>query len=225
MKRKYIAIPLLVIVTALGCMTATSRSPRYTKPPKTFTRAAWSRRLPGGAYRSHEPARLGLLVTAENLSDLSEVEEFLKEEEKRAWDRTGSSQVAYHFYIDGAGNIYQGRAMNCEAESVAGHDPEGLIWIAFLTDDLDFYGNEEIREKIIHLLTYLCFTYDIPFAQIIVECRKEADPARLCQDLQGPYLPSRVQIALEETMKALEDNPTAYLHVRTQQLRTNPSAD
>jgi hypothetical protein len=59
----------------------------------------------------------------------------------------------------------------------------------------------------------------------MVECREGADPGPLCKDLQGPYILSRVQVALEETMKALENNPTAYLHVRTQQLRTNPSAD
>jgi hypothetical protein len=225
MNRKRTIIPFIILAVAAGCVTAPSRSPRYTKPPEIFSRAVWSRRLPSGSYRAQQPVRIGLLVTAHNLTEFSDVEEFLKDEEKNALQRTGSGQVPYHFYIDGAGSIYQGRALNCQAVPVAGHDPDGTVWIAFLDDQFTFHGEPEIREKIIHLLTYLCFIYDIPFDSIVVECRKEASPDLLCKSLEGPYIPTRVKLALEETMKALENNPTAYLHVRTQQLRTNPSAD
>jgi len=222
---KRLFVCLLALLAAVGCVVPQSRTPRYTSPPEIVSRASWSRRLPGGSYHAQQPSRIGFLVTSEKLKSPEEVEKYLKEQEERAWTDTRSSQVAYHFYFDGAGNIYQGRALNCESPAVAGHDPKGLVWIAFLDDDLDFYADEEFRDKIVHLVTYLCFTYDMPAASWDVECRQEVKTGRLCKDLQGSYISTRVATAIEETMKELEDNPTAYLEVRTQQLRTNPSAD
>lgn len=214
-----------VLLAILGCGTGPTESPAYTKPPRIIERASWTRHLPGGTFRFQTPSRIGLLVTGQRLASPDEVETYLKQEEREAWEKSAGSQVPYHFYVDGEGNFYEGRKLECEAPSIMNHDPDGLVWIAFLDSRLDIHVNEEAREKLVHLLAYLCFSYNISPDAFVLECETEAETGRLCVDLGGTLIRKEVELAIQQTLRELNENPTGYLQLRTRQLRTQPSPD
>jgi hypothetical protein len=225
MKQNRIALCALALAAGLGCAGGMTGGPPFTKPPEIIQRSSWTRRLPGGSFRFQTPSRVGLFVTGEQLASMDEVEAFLKEEEKHAWEKSGGSQVTYHFYVDGQGNLYEGRKLECEAAPVGQNEPDGLVWIAFLNKDLDLYLDKEAREKLVHLLAYLCFTYEISPDTFILECTAEAQVSRLCRDLGGILIREEVKLALEKTQKQLKKDPNAPMRIRTRRLRLHPSAD
>lgn len=225
MYRRMLTLCMLPMLMAIGCQTTSRDTTTYARPPQIVHRASWTRRLPGGSFRVQTPSRIGLLVTGLRLASAEEVNTYLKEEERRAWEKSGSSQVHCHFYVDGEGTIYEGRTIECEAPAVANHDPEGLVWIAFLDSNLDIYVREEARLKLVHLLTYLCFSYNISPDQLLLECETEAKSGRLCLDLGGTLVGKEVTLALTEAEKQINESPNAYFHHRTRQLRTEPSPE
>jgi len=225
MTRRFHLPAWLLLLAGLGCAASPGVTPRYTRPPTIYARETWSRRLPGGVFRSQTPNRIGLLVTARTFVTAPEVTGYLAQEEKRMWETSGNSQAPYHFYVDGMGNIYEGRSPDCQAPSTMQRDPNGLLWIAFLGSDLDIVREEEARERIVHLLAYLSITYSIPTQAFVLECVPEAASSRLVRDLRGTLVLHEVELALQETQEKSKENPRAYLDMRTRQLRTQPSAD
>jgi len=219
------AVFIFILMACLGCRTPKAQSPHYTRPPEIARRTDWSRRLPGGSFRAQTPSRIGLLVTGDRLTTPAEVDRYLENEERHAWEKSGNSQVPFHYYLDAVGNIFEGRSLECQSPPTMNLEPDGLVWIAFLNPDIDVGGNDEVRRKIVHLLAYLSFTFAIDPDTFAVECAPEAETARLCRDLEGSLIRDEVRAALEETYEEIAENPTSYLHLRTQELRTRPSPE
>ena len=214
------------VLLAWGCSMTKLEVPCHAKSPRMVLPPAWSaRRLPGGVFQGQRPVRMGLLVAGKVLAATQNADDYLKREQQLFFEENGSWDVPHHFYVDGEGRIYKGREPEFQGRQVGDLSVEGTIGVVFLDSDLDIYVQEDAREGLIHLLTWLCFTYRIETQEIHITCAPGTESLLLCRDLHEPYLAMLVEEDLAATREAVETDPDSRLLDRVLQLRTEPKDD
>ncbi len=73
------------------------------------------------------------------------------------------ADVPYHFFIDGFGNIIEGRDVFTVGETSTSYDPTGHILISIIGEyQTRQQLNKNQYRSLLNLLTYLCKKYNIP---------------------------------------------------------------
>jgi len=106
-------------------------APSVGKPP-VVSRASWGARPPKTAYNPHKPKRLTQHHTAgrktstlqESLKEVRFIQDF--HQNGRGWN-----DVGYHFLVDSAGRIFQGRPENVVGAHVGGKNKDN-VGVSFL---------------------------------------------------------------------------------------------
>jgi N-acetylmuramoyl-L-alanine amidase len=148
---------ILSILIIAGCQSmhkeSTPERNALSLRPQIIPRSSWDEGLPSGTFRNHKPERI--VITDEGIIalEITRPRKYLnyinKEGKKdRKWD-----DIPYHFYIDRAGKIYQGRMLQVEAKiSTISQSLKGDIYISFL----DYFETREVTKQELESLVQLC---------------------------------------------------------------------
>lgn len=122
---KWARAPLLVAALA-GC-----RAPAPVPAPVTpivrplICRAAWGAKPVEGALRPHTIRRLSVHHSAVVLADNRKAPAHFRAQQELHQGKGGWPDIAYHFLIDRAGNIYEGRTTAARGDTFTEYDPTG----------------------------------------------------------------------------------------------------
>jgi hypothetical protein len=184
----------------------------------------WTERLPRGSFRLQEPASVSLLITGDSLAGPAETKEFLKAEMKKAIKAKSTGDLPSHYYLDGLGNLYRGRPDRFEGIPPVQPDTEGVIWVALLDRNLDLDKNEDARNNLVHLLTYLAFIYEMGDDSVkVIAMTDEGRNSLLRIQLESPDFTIARRKALEETRTIAAQIPAAPMWERSQRMRIHES--
>ena len=129
------AVTSSTTTTAAVTSTTAKRATTTTTLPATTTtltrpivievvsKSGWNAR-PTGAFGSHEPVRLTYHHTASGGSDPAEAPDRIRGYQRYHQDQ-GWPDVAYHYLIDQAGRIYEGRPVEAPGDTFTEYDPMG----------------------------------------------------------------------------------------------------
>jgi hypothetical protein len=98
---------------------------RPTRSIQVIERAAWGAVLPAGRYQSHTIDRLTVHHTATVLEDNRDAPAHIRGHQRFHQQDRGWPDLAYHFVVDRAGNIYEGRPLTARGDTATGYDPTG----------------------------------------------------------------------------------------------------
>jgi len=87
-------------------------------------RDAWGALPAAGAFVAHEIERLTVHHTAALLETNSQAPGRIRQHQRYHLDR-GWPDLAYHFVVDGAGNVYEGRPVDAVGDTATEYDPTG----------------------------------------------------------------------------------------------------
>ncbi len=215
----------LSLLILFGCASQTYHQlPRLAHPPKVIQSPEWTERLPRGSFRLQKPGSVTLLITGDALAGPLETKKFLKGEMKKALKAGTSGDLSFQYYMDGAGNLYRGRSDQFQGEPPMNLDPEGVIWVALLDQNLDLKENEGAQGKLVHLLTYLAFNYEMPDNCVkVMALTDEGRDSLLYEELNGTEFKSACEAALLETRTIAREIPAAPMWERSQRMRIHES--
>ncbi len=104
-------------------------SPASPETLAVIAREGWSFRQQG-AFRSHQIERITIHHTAAEITDNSRAPALIRQHED--WHMShGWPGLAYHFIIDRAGNVYEGRPISAIGDTFTEYDPTGHLLASF----------------------------------------------------------------------------------------------
>lgn len=143
----------------------TTVSPATTPPPAAelavLCRAAWGALPVAGTFTPHVIQRLTVHHTAAFLEDNAQAPAQVRRHQQHHIDR-GWPDLAYHFVIDAAGNVYQGRPIDAVGDTGTDYDPTGH----FLVCCEGNFDEQEITDPqldaLVAVLAWAAITHDVP---------------------------------------------------------------
>lgn len=108
-----------------------------------ISKAGWGAEQPG-AFRTHRPVRLTYHHAASASSDPAGALERIRSYQ-RFHQNEGWPDVAYHFLVDQAGRIYEGRPADAVGDTFTSYDPTGHFLVCLDGNfDVDIPSDESI---------------------------------------------------------------------------------
>lgn len=122
------ALPTTSPPTPVAPVSTSISSTPTTSPPEplvveVISREGWGADEPG-RFRAHRPVRLTFHHAASASSDPAGALERIREYQRFHQD-AGWPDVAYHFLVDQAGRIYEGRPVGAVGDTFTNYDPTG----------------------------------------------------------------------------------------------------
>ena len=128
--------PAATIPATSSAATSTTVPPTTTAAPTTTTRSparriailcrdAWGAAPPTGQGDAHDLVRLTVHHTAALLEDNRDAPRFLRGHQRFHQDDREWIDLAYHYAVDRAGNIYEGRPAEWVGDTGTNYDPTG----------------------------------------------------------------------------------------------------
>lgn len=125
-----------------------------------IARAGWGAREPAGEFRAHEIRTLTVHHTAVELADDHQAPARLRGHQS-FHQQQGWPDVAYHFAIDRAGNVYQGRPVEAAGDTFTNYDPYGHF-LPVLEGDYNTQSPTELQlESLVLLLAWAVQEYSV----------------------------------------------------------------
>lgn len=143
--------------------TSTTATTTTTVPKplevEVISREGWSANSPG-AFREHRPVRLTYHHAASTSSEPSGAEERIREYQ-RFHQAEGWPDIAYHFIIDQAGRIYEGRPVDAAGDTFTSYDPTGHFLVCLDGNfDVDIPTDESL-DALALVLAWASVRFDI----------------------------------------------------------------
>ncbi len=126
--------------------------------PSIVTRDEWGAMDPKRSYEDHSPDKITIhhTKTPQDGEDrVRSIQRHHMEEIDDPWD-----DIGYHYLIDSAGKIYEGRPVEVEGAHVKSHNP-GNIGIAVIGNFNNKQLNDRQKKAIENLGAWLCDEYSI----------------------------------------------------------------
>lgn len=139
--------------------TTTTTSIPQTLVVEVVSRAGWEARGTG-RFRAHRPVRLTYHHAAAASSDPAGAAERIREYQ-RFHQNAGWPDVAYHFLVDQAGRIYEGRPVGAVGDTFTDYDPTGHFLVCLDGNfDVDVPTSESI-DALVSILAWAAQRFDI----------------------------------------------------------------
>jgi len=143
--------------------------PEPMLPPLIHTRKEWHARPTRNPYTPMTPWRITIHHTAGpqtmNLRDTLREVRFIQDfqQDGRGWD-----DIGYHFLIDGAGNIIEGRPVNVVGSHVKGNNDGniGIAMMGYFSPPVNDHLTAAQQNALVSLLRYLHARYNIPLSEV-----------------------------------------------------------
>ncbi|HEY7565634.1 MAG TPA: N-acetylmuramoyl-L-alanine amidase [Acidimicrobiia bacterium] len=123
------------VLVMLAASAASARL-RAEQPIEVIERAAWGAAAPGSDLVPHRIERLTFHHTAVALIDTRLAPERLRQHQAFHQGERGWPDLAYHFAIDTAGHVYEGRDLAFRGDTATSYDPTGHLLVV-LEGDFD----------------------------------------------------------------------------------------
>ncbi len=151
---------------------AQSLAPPFPAPPLpsfVHSRKEWGARPSRNPYVPMQPWRITIHHTAGlqtmNLPDTLREVRFIQDFQQngRGWD-----DIAYHFLIDGAGDVIEGRPVNAVGAHTQGYNDGniGISMMGYFNAPVNDHLTQAQMGALVRLLDYLVATYDIRLSEI-----------------------------------------------------------
>lgn len=156
--------PTTVPPTSVVASSTSTSSPSTTVPPpplvvEVISKEGWGAADPG-PFRAHRPVRLTFHHAAAASSDPAGALERIREYQRFHQD-AGWPDVAYHFLVDQAGRIYEGRPVGAVGDTFTNYDPTGHFLVCLDGNfDVDVPTSESIDASI-SILAWAAQRFDI----------------------------------------------------------------
>jgi hypothetical protein len=102
--------------------------------PEIIARAGWDARPIQGEFVAHTIERMTVHHTAELLEDPSQAPARLRRHQRYHQDEKGWPDIAYHFVIDSAGRVFEGRPLWASGDTATMYDPTGHLLVCCEAD-------------------------------------------------------------------------------------------
>lgn len=145
--------------TTAPASTTTTEPPLEAMRVEVISKSAWGGR-DAGTFEAHVPARLTIHHTASGGSDPAGAPARIRGYQRYHMDQ-GWPDVAYHYLIDQAGRVYEGRPVPAAGDTFTEYDPNGHF-LACLDGNFDVAtpSNESI-DALVLVLAWAAQTHDI----------------------------------------------------------------
>ena len=128
---------------------------------EALCREAWGARPIDGRLTTHVPTRLTVHHTASVLSSDAAAPGYVRDHQAFHQLEKGWPDIAYHFVIDSAGIVYEGRPVGAVGDTGTDYDPTGHFLIA-CEGNFSRHGVPEAqRAALIDLMAWAATTYAI----------------------------------------------------------------
>ena len=111
-------------------VSATSINEGRTRLIDVMCREAWGARPAIGEFTEHIPVRMTVHHTATLLTDDAAAPAHIREHQAFHQFDHGWPDLAYHFIVDGAGVVYEGRPVDAVGDTGTDYDPAGHLLVA-----------------------------------------------------------------------------------------------
>ncbi len=111
-----------------GAVATTPAGPAHTVA--VLCRDAWGARPIAGSLTTHTPVRLTVHHTAALLTDPTAAPSYIRDHQAFHQLEKGWSDIAYHYLIDTAGVVYEGRPYDAVGDTGTDYDPTGHLLVA-----------------------------------------------------------------------------------------------
>jgi hypothetical protein len=124
-------------------------------------RDAWGAQPVAGQLTTHVPVRLTVHHTASVLSSDAAAPGYVRDHQAFHQIEKGWPDIAYHFVIDAAGVVYQGRPVGAAGDTGTDYDPTGHFLVA-CEGDFSRHGVPDAqRAALVDLMAWAAVTHDI----------------------------------------------------------------
>lgn len=140
-----------------------------TPPSRTieaFCRDAWGARPIDGQLTAQVPVRLTVHHTATVPSSDAAAPGYVRDHQAFHQIEKGWPDIAYHFVIDAAGVIYEGRPVGAVGDTGTDYDPTGHLLVACEGDFSRHEVPDAQRAALVDVLAWAVVTYDIDPATV-----------------------------------------------------------
>jgi hypothetical protein len=108
--------------------TTTTVAPQAATAIDVICKEAWGAQPVGGDFRDHQIAQITVHHTAIRLEDNKDAP--AQARRHQAYHQSlGWPDLAYHYLIDAAGNVYEGRPVSAAGDTATDYDPTGHLLI------------------------------------------------------------------------------------------------
>ncbi len=112
--------------TTTTAPTATTSDPGFdAEVLVVIAREGWGAKPAVGEFVTHEISRITIHHTAANGDDVAAAPARMRSYQSFHQNDKGWEDLAYHFIIDGSGNIYEGRPVGAVGDTATSYDPTG----------------------------------------------------------------------------------------------------
>jgi hypothetical protein len=98
------------------------------------SRAGWEARPPQGEFVPHTIDRMTVHHTAVYLETASQAPARLRQHQRYHQDDKGWPDIAYHYIIDSAGRVFEGRPVWAKGDTATSYDPAGHFLVCCEAD-------------------------------------------------------------------------------------------
>ncbi len=138
-------------------------------PPRTIEalcRDAWGARPIDGRLTAHVPVRLTVHHTASVLSSDAAAPGYVRDHQAFHQLEKGWPDLAYHFVIDAAGVVYEGRPVGAVGDTGTDYDPTGHLLVACEGNFSRHDVPDPQREALVDVMAWAATTYAIDPATV-----------------------------------------------------------
>jgi hypothetical protein len=133
----------------------------FSETVEALCRNAWGARPIDGQLTTHVPVRMTVHHTASVLSSDAAAPGYVRDHQAFHQFEKGWPDIAYHFVIDSAGVVYEGRPVGAVGDTGTDYDPTGHFLVACEGDFSRHDVPDAQRVSLIDLMAWAATTYDI----------------------------------------------------------------
>jgi len=156
--------PVVDAVAAPDVTTALVAAPQ--KGIEALCRDAWGARAIAGTFTPHVPVRMTVHHTASLLVDAADAPSRVRDHQAYHQLNLGWPDIAYHFIIDAAGVIYEGRPVDAVGDTGTEYDPTGHFLVACEGNFSEQPVPDTQYRALVDVLAWAAATYSIDPATI-----------------------------------------------------------
>ena len=140
---------------------ATAVSGSFSETIEALCRDAWGARPIDGELTTHVPVRMTVHHTASVLSSDAAAPGYVRDHQAFHQLEKGWPDIAYHFVIDSAGVVYEGRPVGAVGDTGTDYDPTGHFLVACEGNFSRHDVPDAQRAALIDLMAWAATTYEI----------------------------------------------------------------